>query len=154
MSLMMMIMMIPPAAAADDHDVGDDVVDDDDHEDDDDLDDVVVDDDDDDDFCLSVTVCQSACPPNCVSVLSASVIVTQSAVIDLQFYVNQFFFVIKVSLQSNIYDKDFYFKKSQVCLVQFNVTQAPSMARLLEAVSSLEGPLYVLTVRIQKESVC
>lgn len=46
--------------------------------------------------CLSVTVCQSACPPNCVSVLSASVLVTQSAVIDLQFYVNQFFFVIKV----------------------------------------------------------
>lgn len=41
--------------------------------------------------CLSVTVCQSACPPNCVSVLSASVLVTQSAVIDLQFYVNQFF---------------------------------------------------------------
>ena len=41
---------------------------------------------------LSVKVCQSACPPNCVSVLSATVLVTQSAVIDLQFYVNQFFF--------------------------------------------------------------
>ncbi|CAH3130365.1 unnamed protein product, partial [Porites lobata] len=153
MSLMMVIIMISPAAAADDNDEDDDVVDDDDHEDDDDLDDVVVDDDDDDDFCLSVTVCQSACPPNCVSVLSASVIVTQSAVIDLQFYVNQFFcHQGKVSLQSNIHDTDFYF--SHVCLVQFNVTQAPSMAKLLEAVSSSEGPLYVLTVRIQNESVC
>ena len=48
---------------------------------------------------LSVKVCQSACPPNCVSVLSATVLVTQSAVIDLQFYVNQFFFVIKVRLR-------------------------------------------------------
>ena len=44
--------------------------------------------------------------------------------------------------------------KSHVCLVQFNVTQAPSMARLREAVSSSEGPLYVLTLRIQNESVC
>ena len=70
--------------------------------------------------------------------------------VDWSFYILIHF----CSLQSNIYDKEFYFKKSQVCLVQFNVTQVPSMARLLEAVSSLEGPLYVLTVRIQNESVC
>ena len=72
-----------------------------------------------------------------------------STTVDWSFYILIYF----CSLQSNIYDKDFYFKKSQVCLVQFNVTQAPSMARLLEAVWSSEGPLYVLTVRIQNESV-
>ena len=70
--------------------------------------------------------------------------------VDGSFYILIYF----CSLQSNIYDKDFYFKKSQVCLVQFNVTQAPSMPRLPEAVSSSEGPLYVLSVRIQNESVC
>lgn len=46
--------------------------------------------------CLSVTVCQSACPPNCVSVLSASVLVTQSAVIDFTILCQSVFFVIKV----------------------------------------------------------
>ena len=59
--------------------------------------------------CLSVTVCQSAYPPNCVSVLSATVLVTQSAVIDLQFYVNQFFFVIKVRFRCT----------AVVCLIVF-----------------------------------
>ena len=73
-----------------------------------------------------------------------------STTVDWSFYILIYF----CSLQSNIYDTDFYFKKSHVCLVQFNVTQAPSMAKLLEAVSSSEGPLYVLTVRIQNESVC
>ena len=73
-----------------------------------------------------------------------------STTVDWSLYILIYF----CSLQSNIYDKDFYFKKSQVCLVQFNVTQASSMARLLEAVSSSEGPLNVLTVRIQNESVC
>ena len=69
----------------------------------------------------------------CVSLLvSLHSVRSLITTVDWSFYILIYF----CSLQSNIYDRNFYFKKSQVCLVQFNVTQAPSMARLLEAVSS------------------